>query len=89
MLWGVLSGVPAAASNWEAVATGSEARLSIETETIAVGGYTNWKQGVVIRAIVINGANAGTLQFQWAQSTAHASNSKILTNSCLIANKLA
>jgi len=44
--------------------------------------------GLRLTAIVINGANAGTLNFQWAQGYATAEDTKVLTNSCLIAHKL-
>ena len=39
-------------------------------------------------ACTINGANAGTLIFQWAQNTATVEDTKVLTNSYLIACKL-
>jgi len=39
-------------------------------------------------AIVINGANAGNINFQWAQNTATVEDTIVLLNSCLIANKL-
>lgn len=42
-----------------------------------------------IEGIVINGANAGNLQLQWAQNTATAEDTKILANSHLIAFKIA
>lgn len=39
--------------------------------------------------IVINGANAGNVQFQWAQNTSNVGNTKVLANSCLIGWKIA
>ncbi len=36
----------------------------------------------------IGGANAGNVQLQWAQNTAEASNTKVLTNSLIVAHKL-
>ena len=45
--------------------------------------------GIIFKAIVINGATAGNVNFQWAQSTATAEDTKVLTNSYLIAHKLA
>jgi hypothetical protein len=42
-----------------------------------------------IKAVYIGGANAGNVQFQWAQIVAHASDSKVLANSILIAHKIA
>jgi len=41
------------------------------------------------RFIYTGGANAGTVQFQWAQNTARVADSKVLTNSYIIAHKLA
>jgi hypothetical protein len=45
--------------------------------------------GLIIRGIIVNGANAGNLQLQWAQNTADASDTKVKANSCIIAFKLA
>jgi hypothetical protein len=39
--------------------------------------------------LIINGGNAGNFQIQWAQNTAEATNTKVLTNSHLICRKLA
>jgi hypothetical protein len=44
---------------------------------------------VVIKGIVINGANAGNLQLRWAQLGAVAENTIVLANSCMIAHRLA
>ena len=41
---------------------------------------------IVVKFTVTNGANAGNLQLQWAQVTAKAADTKILTNSCIIAH---
>jgi len=38
--------------------------------------------------VVVNGANAGNLQFQWAQDTAVAEDTKVKINSCLVAHEL-
>jgi hypothetical protein len=42
-----------------------------------------------IHFVVINGANAGNFQLQWAQNTATAEDTKILTNSVLFGHKVA
>ncbi|MBA7574512.1 hypothetical protein ES708_16321 [subsurface metagenome] len=42
----------------------------------------------VIEGIVINGGNAGTFQFQWAQPTAADEDTIILADSCLIAHRV-
>ncbi len=39
--------------------------------------------------ILVNGATAGNLQLQWAQWVADSSDTKILTNSCIIATRIA
>lgn len=44
--------------------------------------------GMAIRAVVRNGANAGNLQLQWAQNSAHASDSKVLKHSHMSIRKL-
>jgi len=44
---------------------------------------------IIIRGIAVNSTNAGNVQLQWAQNTANATDTKVLTNSCLIAHKLA
>jgi len=43
----------------------------------------------ILRGLVINGANAGNLQLQWAQSLAEVSDTIVRANSCLIATKIA
>jgi hypothetical protein len=51
---------------------------------------TEWTARIaIVKLLVINGATAGNIQLQWAQNTATAENTKMLTNSCLIAHKLA
>ena len=42
----------------------------------------------IINILYVGGANAGNLQVQWAQQTANATDSKVLTNSYLIASRL-
>ena len=39
--------------------------------------------------IAIIAGTAGNIQFQWAQNTANASDTKVLANSCIIAHRLA
>jgi len=59
-------------------------------------GTTNqWLDGggedkqVLIRYVYIGGANAGNVQLQWAQGTATAFDTKVLTNSYILAHQLA
>ena len=45
--------------------------------------------GGMILCIYVGGANPGTLQLQWAQSVADAHDTKVLTNSVLVAHRIA
>jgi hypothetical protein len=73
---------------WQSVlSTGALTAILTAASTESVASLIG-TQGIHIIAIVINGATAGTLNFQWAQNTAVAENTKILANSCLIAHKL-
>lgn len=42
----------------------------------------------ILKGIVINGANAGNVTLQWAQQAAEVSDTKVLTNSCILAHRL-
>jgi hypothetical protein len=44
--------------------------------------------GAMVMCIYVGGANGGTLQLQWAQNQAEATNTKVLTNSVLIAHRI-
>lgn len=54
---------------------------------LAFGGPTG-SAVVHVSGIYIGAAAAGTLQLQWAQNTADASNTKMQKNSCIIAHRL-
>ena len=60
-----------------------------ETSTCGIGGLG---AGVLVASsswvLIINGATAGNVNLQWAQNTAEASDTKMLTNSSLIAHQL-
>lgn len=43
---------------------------------------------VIWHFVVINAGNAGNIQFQWAQNTGEATDTKVLAGSCLIADKI-
>lgn len=45
--------------------------------------------GAMVFCIYVGGANAGTLTLQWAQNQAEATNTKVLTNSVLVAHRIA
>jgi len=62
--------------------------ILIETDTQAVTSAI-LTHGLILNAIVINGANDGDVNFQWAQRVARAFDTKVLTNSVLIAQHLA
>ncbi|MEK7090533.1 MAG: hypothetical protein AAB930_03015, partial [Patescibacteria group bacterium] len=49
-------------------------------------GGNNERQ-VVLSGVAVTGGTAGNLQFQWAQNTATAVDTKVLTNSYLEAHK--
>ena len=55
--------------------------------TVATADRTNG--AAMVAGIYVGGANAGTVQLQWAQVNAFALNTKVLTNSVLIAHKIA
>ena len=50
---------------------------------------TGFEYNLHIWGFYIGGANAGNVQFKWAQYVATAYNTKVLTNSFIIAHKLA
>ena len=55
--------------------------------TVATADRTNG--AAMVAGIYVGGANAGTVQLQWAQVNAFNVNTKVLTNSVLIAHKIA
>lgn len=57
--------------------------------TLDYSGSTTPQRHARMKGQVINGANAGNLQLQWAQNTANASDTKVLKNSILRVWKLA
>ncbi len=73
---------------WNGVGTGSApTAIFVETDSAQFGSM-NGETGLILRAIVVNGANAGDIQLQWAQNTGTAEDNKVLKNSYLIANRL-
>lgn len=85
--------VPSGASGYWNYTGQNAGATTTNTFDIITGG-TNARGGFagslpfVLHGIVICGATAGNLQFQWAQNTANASDTKVLTNSYLIATQL-
>lgn len=90
--WGVIARDTAAAAgiHWEPTSsTGvSPTGLLAGTNFWYTGLAAGTNCGAVYRAIVINGANAGNLQLQWAQLVGTAEDTKLLAGSCLLAWKL-
>ena len=95
---------PRAASDFKVAFTapvGATGEFTVSTATAptstAIGGTARSQvdcvNGVahlfIYWGIVINGANAGNLQFQWAQDAAIAEDTVVKENSCIIAHKLA
>jgi len=59
---------------------------STEAGTSALDGGTAWT--VEYKGLVVVGANAGTLQLQWAQNTMNASNTSVLAGSYIELRRL-
>lgn len=79
--------VPSGATGgFDPLNVGSSALTSFSS-TISFGG-TGSDSISYLTGIVKNGDTAGTVQMQWAQNTADASDSTILSGSCIIATRL-
>lgn len=76
---------PFAATRWLGATTPAVLHTISDSEGT---GSENGIHGQALLGIYLGGANAGTLQFQWAQNAANLSDSKLLIGSCLIATKL-
>ena len=59
-----------------------------QTTTVTIEGNAS-AQGAVFQGIIIVGSTAGTLQLQWAQGTATASNTTVSAGSYLMLTKVA
>jgi len=77
------------ASYWHGVQSGVTPNVIYNEIAWQPLGCGNLTQAFRIIALVINGANAGNINLQWAQYGAIAEDTKVLANSCLIAHKLA
>jgi hypothetical protein len=86
-----------AASNVRWEFTGENESATVVSWNFLAGGVAVAARGFadgshtlnILRGVIINGANAGNLQLQWAQNTADASDTKVFANSCLLATRLA
>lgn len=90
MRWGVGStqSTSGVAFSWFSTATGSPLGLAAISDTLTTGG-TTVVSGIFLPAIIVVGGTAGDVKLRWAQNTPTAVNTKVLTNSCLIAHQLA
>ena len=84
--------IPSGVASW--IAWGLDAADAIYVYTRDVPNYPTFGTSTILRLArvtftVVNGATAGNFQIQWCQNTATAEDTKVLTNSCLIAHKLA
>ena len=88
--WGVIgTGASVGYYTWGLNAVGvNPTGLLIVTAVLPVAGGGADIMGVRSTIMVINGVNAGNIQLQWAQNTGEASDTKVLTNSCIIAHKI-
>lgn len=64
-------------------------KVQDQTLTTATGNDSTHPTGGHLSIILINGANAGNVNLQWAQVKATVGDTVVLENSCIIAHKLA
>lgn len=85
--WGVLA--TEAPGTFSSFIGSSLTPLAMRTisDSITVGSNTG-NTALVLRGILVVAGTAGNLQMQWAQGTANASDSKVLTNSIIIARQI-
>lgn len=74
---------------WE-VTTDGGINISSRNDTAATpfGVITSNSVPIIMRGIIINGANAGNAQVQFAQYVATVENTTLKTNSCMIAHRI-
>jgi hypothetical protein len=82
--WTVPSGTTI---NWKDQAANGTALDESGTDLISGGGVGVTRQDTYAGTIIVGGSG-GTIQMRWAQSSAHASDAKMLKGSFLIAHKL-
>lgn len=90
IFWGCVgAGGVAVTTTWGHTPAGQQPNLLEEAESLGYGVRADARTvGYRLSLIVINGANAGNVNLQWAQNTADVSDTKLLENSCLIAHQL-
>lgn len=101
----VIHGISTAVADWKHAVTFPAATTAVRygvsggiggaTSSTATAGAavikdaTGGEEVQTVRGLVINGANAGTVQFQSAQNTSEASNTIIRDNSFVVATRIA
>ncbi|MBU2051451.1 MAG: hypothetical protein KKH61_21080 [Gammaproteobacteria bacterium] len=87
--WGHIgSGSQLGVKTWGFGDTGNTPFLYLLADVSPMGTAGASVSGARLTALVINGANAGDFQLQWAQNSATVADTKMLAGSCLIAHKL-
>ena len=79
--WGMLA---ISSNSTSVVAATDMAGASVDLDgatTLACGVVANLVNMVILQGTIVNGANAGTLQLQWAQNTSNATAITVKTNS--------
>ncbi len=75
------TGVVVAASNLALIASGAEVRVVADAATVDI-------TAIIMKFTIVNGANAGTAQFQWAQASNTVGPTNIHSESYMIAHRL-
>lgn len=71
---------------WGIIGTNAE---QTETGSLVIRGVGADRIYAKIHGLIVAGTTAGNIQNQWAQAVAEESDTKVLTNSCIFAQKLA
>lgn len=86
MLWAMVSNANA---HWLAATAGSSpGTLNTESSTPSAGGVAG-TYGLLLRGVIRVAGTAGTVQFQWAQATLTAEDTKLLKDSHIVFRRLA
>jgi hypothetical protein len=81
--WGSLAANSAGGGSMFSLAVGSTQEAVMIESTVPAFGSNGGRQIVVFEGVWTIGANAGTVQLQWAQNTTNANNLTVETNSHL------
>jgi len=83
------AGAPSLSALWSFVDSDPNIVQEMADSASRIGGGAGNKRACHIKGIVWNPSGMGNLTFQWAQNTADASDTKVLTGSNIIATRLA